>query len=1190
MDQLSGRANAQRLVSLIERNRRTVETNAVATRLNQELITATQTAIQKGSDTFNLVPIITNNSAVSGQFTLGDFGPDAAINDNGDIAFITGAGPFGLGTGVYKVSGATVTPLALANQLAPLTGGGHFLGFLDVIQSPGGSVIFTAAIEGGVTTGGVFRVLGNAVYPVALAGQQVGSDVLTNIGAIAVSSNGLIAFNATVNAVDNNGNVLGSGTAVFTFAGDQLNEVARSGQVVNGINNLTQLSSVNNTNSPAGQSAISINSSGVVVFTAVFMNPNTTTGTALFKAFNGNVTAIAASQQTATTGTVYTNNGLIGPVFLSDSNVLAYTGQFSIDPNDFAPHSGLFVAQPSQAPTLVIKSGDAVPGLPAGFIFDGVGGAAFISLAGNNSGNLAFIAKFSNLQSSLPFGTGVFTLTNFSASSLSLISKDLVTGGPFNSFTLATLGGAEVTNLARSLSINSSGTIAFTNESASGASQIDGVFTSTGGSRVTDQTALPNTPTLIDFHDTKVNSSGSIVFSAAIVGGLPGLFLSQGATLTPLAMIKGTAPGTGTVFTGLGDAVIDNNNRVAFTGTYNLGGGPSMGVFLSSGGTTNPLAIVGQTLGPSEVVNAALFPGFGANGSIVFLADNSATGNQSKDKVFNSSIFSASGSSFTRLVNGAITSDIPPTYPGDAAPGTGGAKLVQMETLATNGNDVAFEASTSTGGLGLFQISSGAATAIAVPPAGADFISDLSINVGKQVSFDCGEQIDDSTILSNPGLFSISSGVRSLLVTRGDQIPGSTDQLLPVFLSNNLADSGKIVFTAIHSSFLNVNSAVSFSDERAAGLSTFLIPAGQNPDNGGHLSVVATNGSFIQGTAGTVAASIGSAISPNGNIIVTAIVHGSIDMTDAILSAQPNTLPAIQVTQPATGNSVGAGLPTTIKWSATDDVGLIGFDINLSTNGGATFTNIGHAFGFSRNFSWRVPGNLIGTTNDVIQVVAFDTAGGQASANSGAFAVKPGGPTISTFSFQRGATTLKQVNAGTDDLLVTLTGNTILAGAQVFATDSLNNQTQVLVGSGSSHSVTATIPKALIAQPKTLLLSVVNPGTAPSAPVSVAVNGPKVTVGVARKVFNNSTLIGYDVTLTGTNLTPADLQPFTPAATVKNGINPVAVSNIVAGNNSLTIQIRTTFSQPTVLSIQAGYTGVTGANVLAKSFSVNVPQ
>jgi len=318
-------------------------------------------------------------------------------------------------------------------------------------------------------------------------------------------------------------------------------------------------------------------------------------------------------------------------------------------------------------------------------------------------------------------------------------------------------------------------------------------------------------------------------------------------------------------------------------------------------------------------------------------------------------------------------------------------------------------------------------------------------------------------------------------------------------------------------------------------------------------------------------------------------VHGSIDVTDAILSAQPNTAPTIHVTLPATGDSVGGGLPTTVKWSASDDVGLVGFDINLSTNGGASFVNVGHAFGFTDNFSWQVPANLIGSTNAVIQVAAFDTAGAKSTANSGVFSIKSAGPKISTVTLKRGATTLSQVNAGTNDLSVTLTGANILAGAQVLATDSSNNQTQALTGTGLAGTVTATIPKLLIAQPKTLQLRVVNPGTAPSLPVSLTVNGPTVMTESVQQVFNNATLIGYDITLTGKNLTPADLQPFVAVATVKNGSNPVTVSNIVVGSNSLTVQIRTTFPSGTLLSVQVGYTGVTSANVLAKAFGAKLP-
>src|SRR6185369_8564021 len=188
-----------------------------------------QTVVPNGSDTFNLKPVVTNQSVVSGAFNLGDFGHTAAINDSGDIVFITGSGPFGLGTGLYKVNGSTVSVMVLANQNAPLTGGGHFLGFLDVSQTASGSVIlFNAAIEGGVTSGGLFKIVNNEISPVALSGKQIANDQITGIGAIAISSNGQIAFTATVTDIN------GPATAVFAVTNNQLIEVARSGQFISG--------------------------------------------------------------------------------------------------------------------------------------------------------------------------------------------------------------------------------------------------------------------------------------------------------------------------------------------------------------------------------------------------------------------------------------------------------------------------------------------------------------------------------------------------------------------------------------------------------------------------------------------------------------------------------------------------------------------------------------------------------------------------------------------------------------------------------------------------------------------------------------------------------------------------------------------------------------------------------------------
>jgi len=1174
IDRMAGRTPGQKLISKIERGWQPTKTNAVTRSVNQELQATPQTVVPKGSETFNLKPVVTNQSVVPGSFNLGDFGHTAAINDSGDIVFITGAGPFGLGTGLYKVNGNTVSPLALANQRASLTGGGHFLGFLDVSQTASGSIIiFSAAIEGGITSGGLFKIVNNEISPIALSGQQIGNDQITGIGAIAISSNGNVAFTATV----------ATGTAVFKWVNNQLSLVAHSDQFISGVTGGASLTSVNAVEPPEGQSAIGINNSGTVVFTGSYSQPNTLTGTALLKASTGTVTAIANTGQPTTPGTpllVYTNNGLLGQVLIDDTDRITFSALY-FDILKGANRSGIFAIPAAPSTVALILSNTAVPGV-AGSLFDGGDSIAFKSLSQNTAGKMAFVATFSDPSTISAFNSGIFSRDT--SGTTALMVRDFSTGS-FKSFAETSLGGNDVIDVAAGISINSGGTVAFTNQTTGGT---EGVFSVTGtavATRASDQTPLPHSATLIDFHDLKQNNAGSIAFSAAIVGSVPGIFLSQSGNLTTVAMTKGTVPGVGARFNFLSSAVIDNNNRVVITGGYNLGNGvETTGVFSFSGGSLTAVAVQGQTASTGKIIRA-LSSAFGSGGQILLLADISVDGRDDAGEIITNAVLASTGGSFSVLTKGVSDGS------GDVAPGAG-AKFTFILNMASNGSDAVFTAFFAVSPFyGMFQLSGGAVSAITIPPTptGRDNVFDLAINSSRKVAYSSTLDIGKPATVNDPGLYSAASGVSTRLVTAGDQLAGFADKLLPVFLSAGISDAGKIVFTALHSSSVDSDGTFSFNDERNSGISTFIIPAGENPSAGGHVSLVATTGSEVVGTPGFVGSVLDSDINPNGNIIVAAAIQGSLDITDAILTAQPNQAPTVQVVQPATGDSVAAGMAATIKWIASDDVDIVGFDLNLSTNGGQSFTSIDHVSGSGRSYFWSVPPDLPGASNVTIQIVATDTAGLKTTATSGAFAVRGSGPTIKGFTLQRGATSLSKINAGTDDLSLILSGIGILNGAQAMVTDSTNGQTQILNGVVANGSLTVTLSKLLIAQTKTLSVRIINPGTAPSLPIAVTVNGPSIQLIGAAKVFNNSVLIGYDIKINGKNLTPADLPALNPAAIVTNGSTPVAISQIVVGNNSLTLQIRTTFTPPTKLTVRAGYNGVTGTPVLTSPESVKIP-
>ncbi|HVG18454.1 MAG TPA: Ser-Thr-rich GPI-anchored membrane family protein [Blastocatellia bacterium] len=115
-----------------------------------------------------------------------------------------------------------------------------------------------------------------------------------------------------------------------------------------------------------------------------------------------------------------------------------------------------------------------------------------------------------------------------------------------------------------------------------------------------------------------------------------------------------------------------------------------------------------------------------------------------------------------------------------------------------------------------------------------------------------------------------------------------------------------------------------------------------------------------------------------------------------VLLATPDVLPpvnqppTVSVTLPNGGETIPAGTPFTITWTASDPDGdntIQRFEIRLSTDAGATFPDANviaaNVAGNARSFTWAVPITL-NTTAARIRITAFDNAGGQAQDDSNA--------------------------------------------------------------------------------------------------------------------------------------------------------------------------------------------------------------
>lgn len=102
------------------------------------------------------------------------------------------------------------------------------------------------------------------------------------------------------------------------------------------------------------------------------------------------------------------------------------------------------------------------------------------------------------------------------------------------------------------------------------------------------------------------------------------------------------------------------------------------------------------------------------------------------------------------------------------------------------------------------------------------------------------------------------------------------------------------------------------------------------------------------------------------------------------------TPPQVTVTRPGAGDSVQAGRSTTIRWTSADNIGVVAHDIQLSTNGGASFaiTVATNLPGTQQSFTWNVPAEVI-TNQAVIRVIARDASGNSGQGESGIFVIQP---------------------------------------------------------------------------------------------------------------------------------------------------------------------------------------------------------
>jgi ELWxxDGT repeat protein len=86
--------------------------------------------------------------------------------------------------------------------------------------------------------------------------------------------------------------------------------------------------------------------------------------------------------------------------------------------------------------------------------------------------------------------------------------------------------------------------------------------------------------------------------------------------------------------------------------------------------------------------------------------------------------------------------------------------------------------------------------------------------------------------------------------------------------------------------------------------------------------------------------------------------------------------PTIDITEPADGSRFVTSQPLTIRWTASDDVGLLAFDVSFSADGGATYVGVPGCVGLGQSVracTWIDPNPA--TSQGRIRVTARDIAG-----------------------------------------------------------------------------------------------------------------------------------------------------------------------------------------------------------------------
>jgi hypothetical protein len=104
--------------------------------------------------------------------------------------------------------------------------------------------------------------------------------------------------------------------------------------------------------------------------------------------------------------------------------------------------------------------------------------------------------------------------------------------------------------------------------------------------------------------------------------------------------------------------------------------------------------------------------------------------------------------------------------------------------------------------------------------------------------------------------------------------------------------------------------------------------------------------------------------------------HGNSASDSVAITVTDTTPPSAHIVAPGPGETITRGRPYTIQWAATDNVALTGFDVAVSSDGGASFAPLSGCTGLpstARSCVWPSP--TPATSQGRLRVTARDAAG-----------------------------------------------------------------------------------------------------------------------------------------------------------------------------------------------------------------------